>query len=74
MAPPNQSNFDDTQAASDAQFDRQSDPYGRTHILVAPPTVAESPSGLAPSAAGKRARDRLQRTSPEEAAGPQVVL
>jgi ubiquinone/menaquinone biosynthesis C-methylase UbiE len=56
MPRPAQSNFDATQAASAAQFDRQSDRYGKSHILADTADVAEALAGLAP-AAGARALD-----------------
>ena len=55
MAPPKQSNFDAAQRASAEQFDRQSDRYGKSHILADTTDVAESLSGL--EAAGRRALD-----------------
>ena len=51
-----QSNFDAAQAASAAQFDRQSDRYGKSHILADTSDVAEALGGLAPSP-GDRALD-----------------
>jgi ubiquinone/menaquinone biosynthesis C-methylase UbiE len=56
MAKPAQSNFDTVQAASAAQFDRQSVRYGKSHILADTADVAEALSGIAP-AAGSRALD-----------------
>jgi ubiquinone/menaquinone biosynthesis C-methylase UbiE len=56
MAPPDQSNFDAAQRASAEQFDRQSDRYGKTHILADTADVAESLAGVAPGA-GRRALD-----------------
>jgi ubiquinone/menaquinone biosynthesis C-methylase UbiE len=50
------SNLDAAQAASAAQFDRQSDRYGKSHILADTGDVAESLAGLRP-AAGDRALD-----------------
>ena len=55
MGPPKQSNFDAAQRASAEQFDRQSDRYGKSHILADTTDVAESLSGL--EAAGRRALD-----------------
>jgi ubiquinone/menaquinone biosynthesis C-methylase UbiE len=51
-----QSNFDTVQAASAEQFDRQSDRYGKSHILADTADVAESLSGVTP-ATGDRALD-----------------
>jgi ubiquinone/menaquinone biosynthesis C-methylase UbiE len=51
-----QSNLDTAQAASAAQFDRQSDRYGKSHILADTSDVAEALAGLAPGA-GHRALD-----------------
>jgi ubiquinone/menaquinone biosynthesis C-methylase UbiE len=48
-----QSNFDEAQSASAAQFERQSDRYGRSHILSDTADVAEALSGLAPTAGGR---------------------
>lgn len=56
MAQPVQSNFDTAQAASAAQFDRQSSRYGKSHILADTGDVAEALGGIAP-AAGARALD-----------------
>jgi ubiquinone/menaquinone biosynthesis C-methylase UbiE len=56
MARDNQSNFDAAQAASAAQFDRQSERYGKSHILADTSDVSETLSGIAPSA-GARALD-----------------
>jgi ubiquinone/menaquinone biosynthesis C-methylase UbiE len=56
MAPPNQSNFDAAQRASAQQFDRQSDRYGKSHILADTSDVAESLGGLEPGG-GRRALD-----------------
>jgi ubiquinone/menaquinone biosynthesis C-methylase UbiE len=56
MAPRDQSNFDAIQSASAAQFDRQSDRYGRSHILADTSDVAEALSGVSPEA-GARALD-----------------
>src|ERR1700685_4547962 len=51
-----QSNFDKVQAASAAQFDRQSDRYGKSHILADTADVAELLAGVSP-APGARALD-----------------
>jgi ubiquinone/menaquinone biosynthesis C-methylase UbiE len=56
MATHDQSNLDTAQAASAAQFDRQSDRYGRSHILADTADVAETLAGLRP-APGARALD-----------------
>jgi ubiquinone/menaquinone biosynthesis C-methylase UbiE len=56
MAQPLQSNFDTIQAASEAQFDRQSARYGKSHILSDTADVAAALAGIAP-AAGARALD-----------------
>jgi ubiquinone/menaquinone biosynthesis C-methylase UbiE len=56
MAQPPQSNFDAAQAASAAQFDRQSARYGKSHILSDTSDVAEALASLAP-APGARALD-----------------
>jgi ubiquinone/menaquinone biosynthesis C-methylase UbiE len=56
MPKPAQSNFDAAQAASAAQFDRQSDRYGKSHILADTSDVAEVLGGVSP-AAGARALD-----------------
>jgi ubiquinone/menaquinone biosynthesis C-methylase UbiE len=56
MGSNDQSNFDTVQTASAAQFDRQSDRYGKTHILADTADVAECLSGLAPRG-GRRALD-----------------
>jgi ubiquinone/menaquinone biosynthesis C-methylase UbiE len=56
MASNDQSNFDTVQAASAAQFDRQSDRYGKSHILADTADVAECLSGIAPRP-GQRALD-----------------
>jgi ubiquinone/menaquinone biosynthesis C-methylase UbiE len=53
---PPQSNFDAAQAASAAQFDRQSDRYGKSHILADTSDVSEALAGIIP-AAGARALD-----------------
>ena len=53
MAPPKQSNFDAAQRASAAQFDRQSDRYGKTHILADSSDVNEALSGVAPRPGGR---------------------
>jgi len=47
MPPRKQSNFDAAQAASAAQFDRQSDQYGKSHILADTADVAELLAGIA---------------------------
>jgi ubiquinone/menaquinone biosynthesis C-methylase UbiE len=52
MEPQTQSNFDTAQAASAAQFDRQSARYGKSHILADTADVAEALSGLAPAEGG----------------------
>jgi ubiquinone/menaquinone biosynthesis C-methylase UbiE len=56
MASNDQSNFDTVQAASAAQFDRQSDRYGKSHILADTADVEACLSGLLP-ASGQRALD-----------------
>src|SRR5271154_5661800 len=56
MATPNQSNFDAAQRASAEQFDRQSDRYGKSHILADTADVAEALSGVEPGG-GRRALD-----------------
>jgi SAM-dependent methyltransferase len=56
MAQPAQSNFDAAQAASAAQFDRQSARYGKSHILSDTSDVAGALEALAP-ALGARALD-----------------
>ncbi len=48
-----QSNLDTAQAASAAQFDRQSDRYGRSHILADTRDVAEALAPLAGGASGR---------------------
>ncbi len=48
-----QSNLDTAQAASAAQFDRQSDRYGRSHILADTRDVSEALAPLAAGAAGR---------------------
>jgi ubiquinone/menaquinone biosynthesis C-methylase UbiE len=53
MEPQTQSNLDTAQAASAAQFDRQSARYGKSHILADTSDVAEALSGLAPSSGGR---------------------
>lgn len=53
MATRKQSNFDTAQAASAAQFDRQSDLYGKSHILADTADVAELLAGIAPPAGGR---------------------
>lgn len=45
--------FDDTQAAAAAQFDRQSDRYGRSHILADTRDVALALEGVRPSIDGR---------------------
>lgn len=49
MPPNDQSNFDAAQAACAAQFDRQSDRYGRSHILADTADVAEALALVGPS-------------------------
>lgn len=56
MAQPAQSNFDRAQAASAAQFDRQSSRYGKSHILADTRDVTETLGDIAP-AKGARALD-----------------
>jgi ubiquinone/menaquinone biosynthesis C-methylase UbiE len=56
MAQPAQSNFDSAQAASAAQFDRQSSRYGKSHILADTRDVTETLGDIAP-AKGARALD-----------------
>ncbi len=51
--PPQQSNFDAAQAAAAAQFDRQSDRYGKSHILADTADVASLLSGLAVPPGGR---------------------
>jgi SAM-dependent methyltransferase len=51
-----QSNFDAAQAASAAQFDRQSDRYGKSHILADTSDIDALLAGIGPSA-GDRALD-----------------
>jgi ubiquinone/menaquinone biosynthesis C-methylase UbiE len=53
MVPPGQSNFDAAQKASAEQFDRQSDRYGKSHILADTTDVAEALAGIAPRAGGR---------------------
>ena len=53
MHRPKQSNFDAAQAASAAQFDRQSDRYGKSHILADTTDVDEALSGLVPTQGGR---------------------
>jgi SAM-dependent methyltransferase len=53
MAPRDQSNFDAAQAASAAQFDRQSDRYGRSHLLADTSDVAEALAGVRHPAGGR---------------------
>jgi SAM-dependent methyltransferase len=48
-----QSNLDTAQAASAAQFDRQSDQYGKSHILADTSDVVEALAPLAGASAGK---------------------
>jgi ubiquinone/menaquinone biosynthesis C-methylase UbiE len=50
MEPHHQSNFDTAQAASAAQFDKQSARYGKSHILADTSDVVEALAGLAPGA------------------------
>jgi SAM-dependent methyltransferase len=49
MHRPSQSNFDGAQSASAAQFDRQSDRYGKSHILADTSDVAEVLAGVSPA-------------------------
>jgi SAM-dependent methyltransferase len=56
MDKPDQSNFDAAQAASAAQFERQSDRYGKSHILADTSDVSETLGSLRPKA-GDRALD-----------------
>src|SRR5476651_11887 len=56
MAHTHQSNLDAAQAASAAQFDRQSDRYGKSHILADTSDVTSALAGVTP-AAGARALD-----------------
>ena len=56
MATRKQSNFDKAQAASAAQFDKQSDRYGKSHILADTTDVAELLAGISPGP-GARALD-----------------
>ena len=53
MAPPTQSNFDAAQRAAAEQFDRQSDRYGKSHILADTSDVAEALSGVIPRPGGR---------------------
>jgi ubiquinone/menaquinone biosynthesis C-methylase UbiE len=53
MGSRNQSNFDTAQAASAAQFDRQSDRYGKTHILADTADVADCLSKVALISGGR---------------------
>jgi ubiquinone/menaquinone biosynthesis C-methylase UbiE len=53
MAPPNQSNFDAAQKASAEQFDRQSDRYGKSHILADTSDVTDTLSGVCPRPGGR---------------------
>jgi ubiquinone/menaquinone biosynthesis C-methylase UbiE len=56
MDKPDQSNFDAAQAASAAQFEKQSDRYGKSHILADTSDVAEALGSMKPGA-GDRALD-----------------
>src|SRR5277367_845760 len=56
MEPPIQSNFDAGQRASAAQFDRQSDRYGKSHILADTSDVVDTLAGIEPGD-GSRALD-----------------
>ena len=56
MDKPDQSNFDAAQAASAAQFEKQSERYGRSHILADTTDVAETLGSLRPMG-GDRALD-----------------
>jgi ubiquinone/menaquinone biosynthesis C-methylase UbiE len=56
MGSNDQSNFDTVQAASAAQFDRQSHRYGKSHILADTADIAECLSGITPLS-GQRALD-----------------
>jgi SAM-dependent methyltransferase len=49
--------FDPVQAASAAQFNRQSDRYGKSHILAETSDVAEALSGIFPPPGGGHALD-----------------
>jgi ubiquinone/menaquinone biosynthesis C-methylase UbiE len=49
MASDDQSNLDTAQAAAAAQFDRQSDKYGKDHILADTADVTEALDGLLPA-------------------------
>jgi ubiquinone/menaquinone biosynthesis C-methylase UbiE len=53
MAPPKQSNFDAAQKASAEQFNRQSDRYGKSHILADTSDVNESLAGISPRPGGR---------------------
>jgi ubiquinone/menaquinone biosynthesis C-methylase UbiE len=53
MAPRKQSNLDAAQAASAAQFDRQSDLYGKSHILADTADVAAALAGIAVPEGGR---------------------
>ncbi len=53
MAAKEQSNFDAAQSRSAAQFDRQSDRYGRSHILADTADVAEALAGVVAPAGGR---------------------
>ena len=48
-----QSNLDAAQTASAEQFNRQSDHYGKSHILADTSDVAEALAGVAPAACGR---------------------
>jgi ubiquinone/menaquinone biosynthesis C-methylase UbiE len=54
--PSSASSFDSTQATAAAQFERQSDRYGRSHILADTSDVADALQGIAPPQ-GARALD-----------------
>jgi ubiquinone/menaquinone biosynthesis C-methylase UbiE len=53
MEPHDQSNLDTAQAASAAQFDRQSERYGRSHILADTSDVSEALALVATSSKGR---------------------
>jgi ubiquinone/menaquinone biosynthesis C-methylase UbiE len=53
MAQPQQSNLDAAQAASAAQFDRQSSQYGKSHILADTGDVSQALEGVAPAPGGR---------------------
>jgi SAM-dependent methyltransferase len=53
MGSAEQSNFDAAQLASARQFDRQSDHYGKSHILADTSDVAEVLNAISPSARGQ---------------------